>query len=61
MESIDKFSPKETSENSTLAVLFVILTFIIVVYLMNLFIGLLSNAIEENNNRVSFLMQKAEV
>ncbi|EXX68307.1 hypothetical protein RhiirA1_429054, partial [Rhizophagus irregularis] len=28
---------------------------------MNLLIGLLSNAIEEDNNRVSYLMQKAEV
>jgi hypothetical protein len=28
---------------------------------MNLLIGLLNNAIEEDNNRVSYLMQKAEV
>ena len=28
---------------------------------MNLLIGLLSNAIEEDNNRVSYLIQKAEV
>ncbi|PKC67994.1 hypothetical protein RhiirA1_417430 [Rhizophagus irregularis] len=28
---------------------------------MNLLIGLLSNAIEEDNNRVSYLMQKAEI
>ncbi|CAB4382136.1 unnamed protein product [Rhizophagus irregularis] len=28
---------------------------------MNLLIGLLSNAIEEDNNRVSYLVQKAEI
>ncbi|GBB86177.1 hypothetical protein RclHR1_12620004 [Rhizophagus clarus] len=28
---------------------------------MNLFIGLLSNAIEKDNNRVSYLIQKAEI
>ncbi|CAB4384419.1 unnamed protein product [Rhizophagus irregularis] len=28
---------------------------------MNLFIGLLSNAIEKDNNRISFLIQKAEI
>ncbi|GBC45476.2 hypothetical protein GLOIN_2v1727831 [Rhizophagus irregularis DAOM 181602=DAOM 197198] len=33
----------------------------IVVYLMNLLIGLLNDAIEEDNNRVSYLMQKAEI
>ncbi|POG77277.1 hypothetical protein GLOIN_2v1549244 [Rhizophagus irregularis DAOM 181602=DAOM 197198] len=34
---------------------------IVVVYLMNLLIGLLNMAIEEDNNRVSYLMQKAEI
>ncbi|POG77132.1 hypothetical protein GLOIN_2v1549610, partial [Rhizophagus irregularis DAOM 181602=DAOM 197198] len=33
----------------------------VVVYLMNLLIGLLNNAIEEDNNRVSYLIQKAEI
>ena len=28
---------------------------------MNLFIGLLNNAIESHNNRTSYLIQKAEV
>ncbi|PKK72755.1 hypothetical protein RhiirC2_742090, partial [Rhizophagus irregularis] len=28
---------------------------------MNLLIGLLSNAIEKNNNRVSYLIQKAQI
>ncbi|PKC68823.1 hypothetical protein RhiirA1_456782 [Rhizophagus irregularis] len=44
-----------------LAILTVLFSFLIVVYLMNLFIGLLSNAIEEDNNRVSYLLQKAEI
>ncbi|RGB21456.1 hypothetical protein C1646_678508 [Rhizophagus diaphanus] len=34
---------------------------IVVVYLMNLLIGLLNIAIEEDNNRVSYLIQKAEI
>ncbi|UZO07406.1 uncharacterized protein OCT59_027690 [Rhizophagus irregularis] len=45
----------------SLAILTVLFSFLIVVYLMNLFIGLLSNAIEEDNNRVSYLLQKAEI
>ncbi|GES85176.1 hypothetical protein GLOIN_2v1774865 [Rhizophagus clarus] len=32
-----------------------------IVYLMNLFIGLLNMAIEKDNNRVSYLIQKAEI
>ncbi|RGB28729.1 hypothetical protein C1646_715436 [Rhizophagus diaphanus] len=34
---------------------------LVVVYLMNLLIGLLNNAIEEDNNRISYLIQKAEI
>jgi hypothetical protein len=34
---------------------------LIVIYLMNLFIGLLNIAIEKDNNKVSYLIQKAEV
>ena len=33
----------------------------IALYLMNLLIGLLSNAIEEDNNRASYFKQKAKV
>jgi len=39
----------------------VLFSLLIAVYLMNLFIGLLGNAIQRDNNRVSYLMQKAEV
>jgi hypothetical protein len=38
-----------------------IFSFLIVIYLMNLFIGLLNMAIEEDNERSSYLAQKAEV
>ncbi|PKY49985.1 hypothetical protein RhiirA4_529172 [Rhizophagus irregularis] len=48
-------------KNPPLAILTFSFSLLIVVYLMNLFIGLLNNAIEKDNNRVSYLMQKAEV
>jgi hypothetical protein len=47
--------------NPSLAILIVLFSLLIVVYLMNLFIGLLNNAIEKDNDRVSYLVQKAEV
>ncbi|PKY60749.1 hypothetical protein RhiirA4_484823 [Rhizophagus irregularis] len=47
--------------NSSLAILIVLFSLLIVVYLMNLFIGLLNNAIEKNNDRVSYLVLKAEI
>ncbi|EXX70995.1 hypothetical protein GLOIN_2v1662342 [Rhizophagus irregularis DAOM 181602=DAOM 197198] len=49
------------TENPSIAVLIVLFSLLIVIYLMNLLIGLLSNAIEEDNNRVSYLMPKAEI
>ncbi|PKY43920.1 hypothetical protein RhiirA4_541467 [Rhizophagus irregularis] len=49
------------TENSSIAVLIVLFSLLVVVYLMNLLIGLLNIAIEEDNNRVSYLMQKAEI
>ncbi|UZO06920.1 uncharacterized protein OCT59_027225 [Rhizophagus irregularis] len=49
------------TENSSIAVLIVLFSLLVVVYLMNLLIGLLNMAIEEDNNRVSYLMQKAEI
>jgi hypothetical protein len=48
-------------DNPSLAILIVLFSLLIVVYLMNLFIGLLNNAIEKDNDRVSYLIQKAEV
>ncbi|PKK78203.1 hypothetical protein RhiirC2_770419, partial [Rhizophagus irregularis] len=47
--------------NPSIAVLIVLFSLLIVVYLMNLLIGLLNNAIEEDNNRISYLIQKAEI
>jgi hypothetical protein len=38
-----------------------VFSFLIVIYLMNLFIGLLNMAIEQDNDRASYLVQKAEV
>jgi hypothetical protein len=38
-----------------------VFSFLIVIYLMNLFIGLLNMAIEKDNDRASYLAQKAEV
>ncbi len=51
----------EIKDNSPLAILMVLFSLITAIYLMNLLIGLLSNNIEKNNNRVSYLMQKAKV
>ncbi|GBC05945.1 hypothetical protein RclHR1_06520001 [Rhizophagus clarus] len=48
-------------DNPSLAILIVLFSLLIVVYLMNLFIGLLNNAIEKDNDRVSYLVQKAEI
>jgi hypothetical protein len=48
-------------ENPSLVILIVLFSLLIVIYLMNLFIGLLNIAIEKDNNRVSYLIQKAEV
>ncbi|POG81773.1 hypothetical protein GLOIN_2v1505148 [Rhizophagus irregularis DAOM 181602=DAOM 197198] len=47
--------------NPPLAILIVLFSLLIVVYLMNLLIGLLNFAIEKDNNRVSYLMQKVEI
>ncbi|KAF0562121.1 transient receptor potential cation channel subfamily V member 4-like [Gigaspora margarita] len=47
--------------NRVLVLLMVAFSFFTVIYLLNLFIGLLSNAIEEYDNRAEFLIQKAEV
>ncbi|RGB23988.1 hypothetical protein C1646_773715 [Rhizophagus diaphanus] len=49
------------TNNPSLVILIVLFSLLIVVYLMNLFIGLLNLEIGKYNDRVSFLMQKAEV
>ncbi|GET00426.1 hypothetical protein GLOIN_2v1874127 [Rhizophagus clarus] len=48
-------------DDPSLVILIVLFSLLVVVYLMNLFIGLLNNAIEQDNNRVSYLIQKAEI
>ncbi|GES83324.1 hypothetical protein GLOIN_2v1874127 [Rhizophagus clarus] len=47
--------------NPSLVILIVLFSLLIVVYLMNLFIGLLNIAIDEDNDRVSYLVQKAKI
>ncbi|CAB5185763.1 unnamed protein product [Rhizophagus irregularis] len=49
------------ADNPSIAILIVLFSLLIVVYLMNLLIGLLNIAIEEDNNSVSYLIQKAEI
>ncbi|RGB40342.1 hypothetical protein C1646_753407 [Rhizophagus diaphanus] len=51
----------EYGNNPPLAGLMVLFSLLIAIYLMNLLIGLLSNAIEQDNNRASYFMQKAEI
>ncbi|PKY57934.1 hypothetical protein RhiirA4_511244 [Rhizophagus irregularis] len=41
-------------------ILIVLFSLLVVVYLMNLFIGLLNNEIQANNNRAAYFMQKAQ-
>ncbi|CAB4419467.1 unnamed protein product [Rhizophagus irregularis] len=48
-------------DNPSLVILIVLFSLLIVVYLMNLLIGLLNNAIEKDNNKTSYLVQKAEI
>ncbi|PKK70585.1 hypothetical protein RhiirC2_849799 [Rhizophagus irregularis] len=47
--------------NPSIVILSVLFSLLIVVYLMNLFIGLLNIAIDKDNDRVSYLIQKAEI
>jgi hypothetical protein len=51
----------EPGKNRIMIILMIMFSFIVVVYLMNLFIGLLNMAIEKDNDRASYLAQKAEV
>ena len=54
-------SPWTFSENHTMTFLLVAFTFFTVIYLMNLFIGLLNLAIDDYNKEEEFLLQKARV
>ncbi|RIB00418.1 hypothetical protein C2G38_1207850 [Gigaspora rosea] len=48
-------------ENPTLAFLIIFFSFFTIIYLMNLFIGLLSNFIDETNTKEMFLLQRAKI
>ncbi|GET03482.1 hypothetical protein GLOIN_2v1535699 [Rhizophagus clarus] len=54
--SLSAWSP---DENPLMIILMIIFSLVVVVYLMNLFIGLLNMAIETDNDRASYLAQKA--
>ncbi|CAG8602070.1 8208_t:CDS:2, partial [Paraglomus occultum] len=58
---LSSFSGWSIRSNPTLALLIVAFSFFTVIYLLNLFIGLLSNAINLYHERSSYLAQKAEV
>ncbi|KAF0554422.1 transient receptor potential cation channel subfamily a member 1-like [Gigaspora margarita] len=49
------------TENLTLTILIVLFSFFTTIYLMNLFIGLLSNFISETNKKELFLLQRAKI
>ncbi|GES84868.1 hypothetical protein GLOIN_2v1781806 [Rhizophagus clarus] len=59
--SVSPWSPSPSPENMTLFILMVVFSFLVVIYLMNLFIGLLNMVIEKDNDRASYLAQKAKV
>ncbi|GES97115.1 hypothetical protein GLOIN_2v1768207 [Rhizophagus clarus] len=48
-------------DDPSLVVLIVAFSLLVVVYLMNLFIGLLNKAIDKDNNKASYLIEKAEI
>ncbi|CAI2178316.1 1894_t:CDS:2, partial [Funneliformis geosporum] len=54
-------TPWPYKDNKTLVILMVAFSFIVVIYLMNLLIGLLNIEIEKDNNKVSYLLQKARI
>ncbi|RIB30287.1 hypothetical protein C2G38_2136427 [Gigaspora rosea] len=49
------------TENLTLTILIILFSFFTTIYLMNLFIGLLSNFISETNKKDLFLLQRAKI
>ncbi|CAJ0831031.1 10477_t:CDS:2 [Entrophospora sp. SA101] len=55
------FAPWALQKDPYLTILVVIFSFIVVVYLMNLFIGLLGNEIGRYHNQEAFLAQKAKI
>ncbi|GBB84657.1 hypothetical protein RclHR1_11220006 [Rhizophagus clarus] len=59
--SLSPWAPKPTAENTILFILMALFSFLVVIYLMNLIIGLLNMSIEKDIDRASYLVQKAEV
>ncbi|PKY55888.1 hypothetical protein RhiirA4_548963 [Rhizophagus irregularis] len=59
--SFSPWSPKPTIENAILFILMTVFSFIIVIYLMNLIIGLLGDEIKKNNDHALYYVQKAEI
>ncbi|GBC16149.2 hypothetical protein GLOIN_2v1731430 [Rhizophagus irregularis DAOM 181602=DAOM 197198] len=59
--SFSPWSPKPTIENAILFILMTVFSFIIVIYLMNLIIGLLGDEIKKNNDDALYYVQKAEI
>ena len=57
--SMTRWSP--TGRNTLLCVLMGLFSFFVVIYLMNLLIGVLNTAIEKDNDRASYLIHKAEI
>ena len=55
------FGSWQLQDEPYLAILFIAFSFVVVIYLMNLFIGLLSNAIEKYNIDEAYLAQKAKI
>lgn len=51
----------EISKDLAIAIIWASFTFLLIVYLLNLFIGLLTNSIEIKDKRKYILAQKAEV
>ncbi|CAJ0880799.1 1950_t:CDS:2 [Entrophospora sp. SA101] len=61
MLAIGAFVSWQLQDEPYLAILFIAFSFVVVIYLMNLFIGLLSNQIEKYNIDEAFLAQKAKI
>ncbi|CAJ0901931.1 2137_t:CDS:2 [Entrophospora sp. SA101] len=55
------FGSWQLQDEPYLTILFIAFSFVVVVYLMNLFIGLLSNQIEKYDINEAFLAQKAKI
>ena len=60
-ETLVKENEKLQNDNPIMILLMIVFSFVVVVYLMNLFIGLLNIAIKADNDRAFYLAQKAEV